>query len=384
MKQIKSLCAIVATAMFCLALSANAQQKEDVSVSYPQIFIGVQGGGQITPTDYDNWKLLTPTASLSVGSFFTPIVGARLHLNGIWNKGGFANAVDDFRYKYKSVTTDLDLMVNMVTLFGKKFYYPLNVYLIGGIGMNYAWDNGDAFARQNMMDEVLTMAYEKNCFSHNARIGAQLDYNLSKHVSLNLEVAANCLKDRYNNKMSNRGDWQLTAQLGVAYKFAAKKKKKAVEETDTEIWETRQDTIWYDETKIIPKVEGAEVTWTVFYKIRESDFEADKQLAQIGTFLKEHRECKVDVKSYADAQTGNAKINMEYSKLRQEKAVKALIDAGVPQSAITSNYYGDTVQPFAENDKNRVTIIVATSLKDVNEEQIQKTFKTKEVKYRVK
>ena len=165
MKQIKSLCAIVATAMFCLALSANAQQKEDVSVSYPQIFIGVQGGGQITPTDYDNWKLLTPTASLSVGSFFTPIIGARLHLNGIWNKGGFANGVDDFRYKYKSVTTDLDLMVNMVTLFGKKFYYPLNVYLIGGIGMNYAWDNGDAFARQNMMDEVLTMAYEKNCFS---------------------------------------------------------------------------------------------------------------------------------------------------------------------------------------------------------------------------
>lgn len=384
MKRFKSLCAIMATAMLCLASSANAQQEEDVSVSYPQIFIGVQGGGQITPTDYDNWKLLTPTASLSVGSFFTPIVGARLHLNGIWNKGGFANGVDDFRYKYKSVTTDLDLMVNMVTLFGKKYYYPLNVYLIGGIGMNYAWDNGDAFARQNMMDEVLTMAYEKNCFSHNARIGAQLDYNLSKHVSLNLEVAANCLKDRYNSKMSNRGDWQLTAQLGVAYKFAAKKKKKVVEETDTEIWETRQDTIWYDETKIIPKVEGAEVTWTVFYKIRESDFEADKQLAEIGAFLKEHRECKVDVKSYADAQTGNPKINMEYSKLRQEKAVRALTDAGVPLSAITSNYYGDTVQPFAENDKNRVTIIIASGLKDIDEKQIQKKFKTEEVRYRVK
>ena len=382
MKRLKSLCAIVAAALFCLAMPANAQQEEEASVSYPQIFVGAQGGGQITHTDYDNWKLLTPTASLSVGSFFTPIIGARLHVNGMWNKGGFMNSVDNFRYKYKYVTTDLDLMVNMVTLFGKKYYYPLNVYLIGGIGMNYAWDNGDAFARQNMMDEVLTMAYEKNSISHNARIGAQLDYNLSKHVSINLEVAANCLKDKYNSKMSARGDWQLTAQLGVAYKFAAKKKKKVV--VEEEIWETRQDTIWYDETIVTPKTESAEVTWTVFYKIRESDFEADKQLAQIGAFLKEHRECKVDIKSYADAQTGNPKINMEYSKLRQEKAVKALTDAGVPQSAITSSYYGDTVQPFAENDKNRVTIIIASGLKDIDEKQIQKKFKTEEVRYRVK
>ena len=99
MKRLKSLCAIVAAALFCLAMPANAQQEEEVSVSYPQIFVGAQGGGQITLTDYDNWKLLTPTASLSVGSFFTPIIGARLHVNGMWNKGGFMNSVDNFRNK---------------------------------------------------------------------------------------------------------------------------------------------------------------------------------------------------------------------------------------------------------------------------------------------
>ena len=359
-----------------MVATASAQSNNEKTVSYPQIFVGVQGGAQTTFTNYNNWKLITPTASVSVGSFFTPVVGARLHVNGVWNKGGYYDNAQDFKYDYKYVTTDLDLMLNMVTLFGKKNYYPLNVYLIGGIGLNYAWDNKDAFARK----DVMPMAWEGNRLSHNARVGVQLDYNVSKHVSINLEVAGNSLSDRYNSKTNGRDDWQMTAQLGVAYKFAAKKSKKVIPE---EIWETRIDTIWYDDAIFTPIVEDGKATWNVFYQIRESDFEADEQLAAIGAFLKDHRECKVDIKSYADVQTGNPKINMEYSKQRCEKAVKALTDAGVPASQITSSYYGDTVQPFAENEKNRVSIIVASGLKDVNKKDMVKKFKTKEVRYRV-
>lgn len=372
--RLKTLCA---TAFMALSMvtTASAQSNEEKVVSYPQIFIGAQGGAQTTFTNYNNWKLITPTTSLSIGSFFTPVVGARLHASGMWNKGGYYDLAKDFKYDYKYVTTDLDLLINMVTLFGKKNYYPLNVYLIGGIGLNYAWDNNDAFANKDVMPK----AWNDNRISHNARVGVQLDYNISKHVSINLEVAGNSLNDRYNSKINNRDDWQMTAQLGVAYKFAAKKNKKVIPE---EIWATRIDTIWYDDAVFTPYVEDGKATWNVFYQIRESDFEADEQLAAIGAFLKDHRECKVDIKSYADVQTGNPKINMEYSKQRCEKAVKALTDAGVPASSITSNYYGDTVQPFAENDKNRVTIIVATGLKDVNKKNIVKKYKTKEVRYR--
>ncbi|MCR5851660.1 MAG: outer membrane beta-barrel protein [Bacteroidaceae bacterium] len=374
--RIKNLCA-ACLVVLGIAATANAQTENEKTVTYPQLFFGLQGGAQTTFTNFNNWKLITPTASFSFGSFFTPVIGARLHFNGLWNKGGYNRAIGDYKYDYKYLTSNLDLMVNLVTLFGKKNYYPLNVYLIGGIGLNYAWDNDDAYDHR----DKLLLAYEKNQFSHNARVGAQLDYNINKHFSVNLEVAANSLNDRYNSKLSNKDDWQLTAQIGVAYKFAAKKKKVVVE---PEVWETRQDTIWYDDAVFTPKVEDGKATWNVFYKIRESDFEADEQLKAIGEFLKDHRECKVDIKSYADVQTGNPKINMEYSKQRCEKAVKALTDAGVPASSITSSYYGDTVQPFAENDKNRVSIIVATGLKDVNIKTMEKKFRTKEVRYRVK
>lgn len=361
-------------ALVVTTFGVRAEENSEKAVAYPYAFIGLQGGGQTTFTDFNNFKLITPTASVSVGVQFTPVFGARLHANGLWNKGG-VKAIDQ-KYSYNYETTNLDAMINLVNLFSKGDYHPWNVYLIGGVGMNYAWNNDDA----EKLGLYLPLADKKNSLSHNFRVGAMLDYNISRRWSVNLEVSANSLNDRYNSKFSGSDDWQLTAQLGVTYKFA-KKKKQVVEE---EVWETRLDTIWYDDAVFTPKVENGTATWNVFYKIRESDFEADEQLRLIGEFLKDHRECKIDIKSYADVETGNPKINMEYSRLRCEKAVKALTDAGVPASSITSSYYGDTVQPFADNDKNRVSIIVATGLKDVNVKDMVKKFRTKEVRYRVK
>lgn len=367
------LTALMTAAILTTGFTVQAQEVSENYLAYPHGFIGLQGGGQTTFTNYNNWQLLTPTASISAGAFFTPVIGARLHFNGIWNKGGINTP--DSKYDYRYLTSNLDLMVNIVNLITRKDWNRVNAYLIGGVGLNYAWSNDDAWK----LKQVLPGAYEKDLLNHNFRVGAMLDVNVARNWSVNLEVSGNSLNDRFNSKLSGSDDWQLTAQIGVAYKFG-KRAKKAVK---PEVWETRIDTIWYDDAVFTPQIENGKATWNVFYKIRESDFEADEQLAAIGAFLKEHRECKVDIKSYADIQTGNPKINMGYSKQRCEKAVKALTDAGVPASSITSAYYGDTVQPFAENDKNRVTIIVASGLKDINEKSTVKKFKTKEVRYRV-
>ena len=115
---------LFATALLMLGFTAaaNAQDADDGLdyKPYPYVFVGVQGGAQTTFTNYDQLKLITPTTSLSIGSFFTPVVGARLHFNGMWNKGGFKNATIDQKYDYKYLTSDLDLMLNLVTLFGRK------------------------------------------------------------------------------------------------------------------------------------------------------------------------------------------------------------------------------------------------------------------------
>ena len=67
---------------------------------------------------------------------------------------------------------------------------------------------------------------------------------------------------------------------------------------------------------------------------------------------------KIYIVGYADEQTGNAKINMSLSQRRAEAVKKALIDNyGVSADNIVIDYKGDTVQPFATNEWNRVAII---------------------------
>ena len=88
LKTIQMRVATVLAGVLCTAaLTASAQEgRSEEYVSYPQAFISLQAGGQTTFTDYNNWKLFTPTASIGVGVHFTPVIGARLHVNGIWNK----------------------------------------------------------------------------------------------------------------------------------------------------------------------------------------------------------------------------------------------------------------------------------------------------------
>ena len=55
--------------------------------------------------------------------------------------------------------------------------------------------------------------------------------------------------------------------------------------------------------------------------------------------------------------TSNPKINIGYAKQRADKVAAGLEKLGVEKSRISVSSYGDTVQPFAENDKNRCVII---------------------------
>jgi len=198
----------------------NTDEVTDLK-SAPYMFVGIQGGIQTTSSkDYNNIKLITPTASISFGAFFTPIIGARLHVNGIWNKGGYAENEVDFKYNYKYTTINLDVMINLVNLISRRSYSPINVYFINGFGLNMAWNNEEAYAHK----EVLPYANNNTYFSHNIRFGAMIDYNITPNVCVNLEINGNSLDDRYNSKLSDHADWQFTAQLGVVYKFGFRKK----------------------------------------------------------------------------------------------------------------------------------------------------------------
>ena len=185
-------------------------------------------------------------------------------------------------------------------------------------------------------------------------------------MALGLEIDANMKNDEFNLKRNNCPDFQVQALLGLTFKFGGPKKVdvapvtppepvKVVEEPKPEPKPTPKP-----EPKPEPKpvVKDEPLKETFFYNIRLSDPDPDSKLNKIADWAKKYPGKKISVKGYADKGTGNPKINEGYAKARAEKVANALKAKGVPASQLEVSSYGDTVQPFSNNDENRCVIVV--------------------------
>ncbi len=346
-----------------------AQESGEKKADYPYVFVGVQGGGQVTFTNYDAKKLITPIGAVSVGGMFTPVVGARLHVSGINEKGGLKSLGKTYDYKF--VTSNIDLMFNLCNAFAPKKHHVLNAYLLGGVGLGHAWDNDDLNGMANTAAENnLNLRWDDDRLVHNFRVGMQLDAEVSRVVGINLEVTANNLHDRFNSKLNGKGDWQLQALLGVNFKIG---RGRAEKPSEPALLPPAPAPAPKPEPKPEPKSEPkpepkpvvrqlAETKTEVFFTIGSSavrDTEEGK-LRDFAQWMKNHPTAKAEVMGYADAGTGNAEINRNISEKRAARVVKILVEKyGIDASRLTSGFKGDTVQPFKDNDLNRVVIGVA-------------------------
>lgn len=337
--------------------TAQAQTKEWKSYSY----VEAQGGVQLTATDAKMDKLITPTAALSFGHYFTPVVGARLHVNAWEAKSG----INEQYYKWKYITPDLDLMLNLTNMFSKKTNHALNVILLGGVGLNYAWDN-DELKCLNLPATATPLAWDDNRLSHNLRAGLRLETNQAKPVGVSLEVNANSLSDRFNSKTNDADDWQFTAMLGLNVRFGYKKAEpkfitKLITVVDT-VEVDEPTTIIVKEKRPVEKMEKKKIEETIFFKIRESNASAasgiDKAIKDVADLMKTSNDAVFTVTGYADKGTGTSRLNKVYAQKRANDVADKLVkEYGIEANRIKTDSKGDTVQPFAENDKNRCVII---------------------------
>ena len=354
-------------------------------------FVELQGGVQETATNAPMDKLITPTAAVSVGHFFTPVVGARLHVNAWQSKSGF-EAVDKY-YKWKYVTPDLDLMLNLSNLFCQNKNHALNVMLIGGVGLNYAWDN-DELKDLNLPVTYAPLAWKDNRLSHNLRAGLRLETNQAKRLGVSLEVDANSIDDRFNSKTNDADDWQFTAMLGLNLRLGHKAPKpkfiKKLVDVEEEVEVEEPEKVMVKEKKPVEKMEKKSINEAIFFQIRESDANAaqgtDAAIKKVADLMKTSDDAQFTVTGYADKGTGTPRINKMYAKKRADDVVNKLVNEhGVDAKRIKADSKGDTVQPFAENDKNRCVIITGEGTFKVTtyeEVEVEKTV-MKKVKKKV-
>lgn len=381
-----------AVALLC-GVSTAAMAQDNKEEFKPYWFAGVQGGVQTTFTNYNSLKLLTPQFALQFGRWFAPEFGARLHMMGYDQKGGIAEGqfgLDKQTYKFKACTADIDFLFNMSNILcPQRSCKDFNWILLAGFGSNYSWD----------YDEFKTLAYNNDFLSNhpayhdqvcgtkhstfNGRLGTAFEYDVTNSLSLNLELQANYKNDLYNLKTNDKNDWQAAAFIGVTFKIGKAKKAPAPVQEVEPVYETRVDTVWYDDTSYKTVEAEASLRRDIHFDIRKNAPISQQTVSEIVDFVKNNKDVKVTVTGYADKGTGNKRVNMKYSKKRAEALTDALVKAGVPAEIITTEWKGDTVQPFADNDANRATITVASGIGEKKEKVVTKKYRLEEKKVRV-
>ena len=360
----------VATALVlsCCQVVYAQEKSEYNEYNYPHNFITLQGGAQATFTNYKFTDLLTPQFAISFGRYFTPEFGVRLHIQGYEVKGGFDSGVlVNKEYKFKAITSDLDALFNMSNiLYPNRQSHTWNWILLAGFGVNSSWDYDEyASLISNVPAYNNKKLYDSRRQTFNGRLGTQLECSLSKNFALSFEVDANYKNDMFNLKVNDNVDWQVAAFVGLTYKFGMKKKPAPaptpiVEETPA----PAPTPVVKEDPKPAPApapvVEKDEpLKETFFYVIRESDLATSSAtLDKIVVWCNKNPSKKITINGYADKGTGNAGLNAKYAKQRADKVAKALQDRGISADRMEVISYGDTVQPFADNDKNRCTIVI--------------------------
>ena len=374
MRKIQNILAAVALLMGV----STAVQAQSVENNYPYNFISLQGGAQTTFTNHKFTDLITPQVALSAGRYFNSKVGARLHLQG-WQ---IKSAITD-TYKFNAITGDIDLLMNMTNIINPtRSCDKFDWVLLAGFGVNYGWDF-DEFNCQNN-----ALALKPNPYlcgskhsSFNSRLGMQFNYSLSDKLALGLEVDGNMKNDEFNLKRNYNPDFQVQALIGLTYKFGKPAKRAR------EIVETYYVDEPYTETvkkqRPIETVEVSQMEKVVYYEINISDVQTaqgiDAAIKEAADLIKTDPNAKIFVTGYADVQTGNAEINQRLSKERAEGVANKLVNVhGINAANITVDWKGDTVQPFAENDKNRCVIIKGegnfkVTKYETYEEKVEKT-----------
>ena len=349
------------------SITAQVEKKRGALESYS--YIEVQGGAQITFTDAKMDKLLTPVGAFSFGHYFTPVVGARLHVSGWKPKSGFSD-IDKY-YKWNYVTADADLMLNITNMFCRDKWKALNLIHIGGYGLNNSWGNTELREIVANNNVNVPLMWKENRLGHNIRAGLRLETNMSKPFGLSLEVDANSLNDRFNSKTNNHDDWMVTGMLGISFRFGHKYKsvpEEPVKKMPEKAPEPKPEPIPEPVKAVEPtpapqqvEVVALEVIHEeIFYQtcISEPDNDGANKLQKVAEFMKRKFDRNISIVGYADKNTGNPEINMMYSQKRALKAKEELVNKyGIDASRISVSAKGDTVQPFTENDRNRCVII---------------------------
>ena len=386
--------AILSCLMLLAGLTASAQEQKGTTeyVFEPHWYVNIQPVGvQYTLGEIDFGDLLSYNVQATVGREFNKVIGARLAINAWQSKAGSRIFGYDYKWKWNYIAPTVDITFNISNLISG--VNPNRVFTFGafaGIGANIAWGNDQA---QDVNKELKALtSYTYDVYAPNGenegtptivyvagedglaylwdgtktrlllQAGLTGDIKINDKFAVTLEVSANTLNDKYNSKKAKNWDWYFNALAGLKINLGPTYSTKFIPAPEPEIRYVEKIVEKVVEVPApAPEPAAEPLRRDIFFLINKADIRTSEaqKVNDIVAYLNENKDAKVQVTGYADAGTGNDKINDRLSAKRADAVVKALKDAGIAADRISFDSKGARVQPFADNDSNRVSICIA-------------------------
>lgn len=329
-------------------------------------FISVAGGASMLLGDQNNkaefGNRLNFAPQFSFGKWFNPYLAFRMQLNG-GVLHGFEGNNAEFMQHNKYAAGHVDLLWD-VTNFWAPYRESKVFRLIPWVGFGYA-------QRFENQDRSRTESPTLNA-------GILTAFRLSKRVDLNVEVQASLLNEQFNRvSMDHLTDGIVQASAGLTFKLG---------KTDFEVLQPMDYNLLNDlngqinslraandelskrpvscpecEEVVAAEVVNNYVDNVVYFRLNSSKVDKNQQINIYNTaeFMK-NTSAPIKVIGYADKDTGNSKYNLGLSEKRARAVAKELIDKyGISSSQITIEWKGSDVQPYNQNNWNRVVIMSA-------------------------
>ena len=341
-------------AMLVMGAAAVQAQEEGTEYEFQKhAFLNVEAGAQHTLGEAKFKDLMSPNVQLGLGYQFSPVLAARLQANAWQSKGGWSNFRKNAgdppytgKYKFNYVAPGVDVMVNLSNLIcGWNPKRVFNVTAFVGGGANIAWGNDEvndiAKTLKSLDNYDLQNLWDGSKVNLFGRGGVELGFRLSDAVSLLVEGNANILSDKYNSKKADNADWYFNGLVGV----------RVVEE---------KKPVVVEKQPVTPKV--GKIQRDVTFELNKAVVRSSEmnKIKEVADYMKKYPKSKVSVIGYADAGTGNDRINDKLAAQRADAVVKVLREQyGISDDRIEYDSKGSRVQPYQVNDMNRVCICIA-------------------------
>ena len=309
-----------------------------------------------------------PGASVAIGKWFTPGIGLRTKLQGIWGKEVY------------NLETGAQGKFNKYWLLNEHVMFNVS-NLIWGYNENRVW---------NVIPFVgggIGRTITHNLYSMDLSAGVQSTWKVAKHLNVYLEAGWNRIESDIDGGIEDghRGwdthDNNLYAEVGLQFNLGKSNWKKtpdvdainALHQSELDALNAKLNDANAENDRLKQKLaeqkpvetpeavkEFVNTPVSVFFNINKTNIASQQDLVNVQALAKYAKQngSKLLVNGYADSATGTPEINQKLSEGRAEAVAAELVKMGVEKSNITTRANGgsDVLSPLSFNRRATVQI----------------------------